>query len=126
MTDIQIIDLFYINYIIYIYIIEEIISFIVINPLYIDRTGIISYRVGNMSLSDEVNIFRNKYLSFIKKNNYMDYKSLYMNGIGIDRMDVYMNDIDMDFLNNTDLEFYVKQYFLVISVLCGILYQEVV
>lgn len=79
-----------------------------INPIYKERIGDVSYKVQGDSLSSELDLFRDKYLSFIKKNSYLDYNYLYMNGISIDRLDVYISDDDLNNLVNSDLVFYVK------------------
>ena len=66
-----------------------------VNPIYMDRIGNVSYKLRSSNLSSEINYFRNSYLSFIKKNSYLDYNYLYINGVGIDKVDVYMSGSDL-------------------------------
>lgn len=81
-----------------------------INPIYKNRIGDISYKFDRFNKSYEINSFRNMYLDLIKKNSYLDYNYLYLNGISIDRVDVYMSGIDLyNFLNNSNLVFTVKK-----------------
>lgn len=72
-----------------------------INPIYKDRLNDLSYEVRGYNLLNEINIFKNKYLDIIKKNSYLDYNYLYVNGINIYKMDVYMSSKDLyDILNS--------------------------
>jgi len=81
-----------------------------INPIYRDRIGNVSYKIDSFNLYYEINTFKNKYLSLIKKNSYSDYNYLYLNGISIDRVDVYMSGTDLyDFLSNSNLVLTVKK-----------------
>lgn len=80
-----------------------------INPIYRDRIGEVSYEFDSSNISYEIEIFKNKYLSLIKKNSYLDYNYLYLN-INIDRVDVYMSGSDLyNFLSNFNLVFTVKK-----------------
>ena len=74
-----------------------------INPIYRDNLGDISYKVSGMNLRYAVLNFRNEYLSLIKKNSYLDYNYLFVNGICIDKIDAYLNDSQLYDLFNSDL-----------------------
>lgn len=81
-----------------------------INPIYKDRIGNVSYKIDSFNLYYEINTFKNKYLSLIKKNSYSDYNYLYLNGISIDRVDVYMSGTDLyNFLSDSNLVLTVKK-----------------
>ena len=81
-----------------------------INPIYKDRIGDFFYKVDGSDLNYEINTFKENYLSLIKKNSYLDYNYLYLNGIGIDRVDIYTSGSDLyNFLNSSDLVFTVKK-----------------
>ena len=79
-----------------------------VNPVYRERMGFVSYKVNSGNLSYEVNMFKEKYLSLIKKNSYMDYNYLYSNGINIEKMDVYISNEQLKRLIDSDLIITVK------------------
>ena len=43
------------------------------------------------NIDKEINVFRQNYLEFIKKNSYKDYNYLYVNGIDISKVDIYIS-----------------------------------
>ena len=72
-----------------------------VNPIYEDKIGDLSDEFRGYKLSDEINSFKDNYLNNIKKNSYLDYNYLYVNGINISKMDVYMSSKDLyDILNS--------------------------
>lgn len=72
-----------------------------INPIYKSQLGDFVYHVGSKNMYDEINRFKDSYLKLIKKNNYTDYNYLYVHGINIDMIDVYMSSNDLyNFLSN--------------------------
>lgn len=74
-----------------------------VNPIYREQIGDIVYQVKSDDIKTEVDNFKNNYLKIIKKNNYSDYNYLYVNGINIKAIDVYMNSHEMyDFLNSNE------------------------
>lgn len=79
-----------------------------VNPIYRERMGFVSYKLNSTNLSYEINIFKEKYLSLIKKNSYMDYNYLYSNGINIEKMDVYISNEQLKRLIDSDLIITVK------------------
>ena len=75
-----------------------------VNPIYKSKVGNISYKLNSNDLSYEINLFKNNYLSLIKKNSYLDYNYLFMNGINIDKIDVYINSRELyKLINYSDL-----------------------
>lgn len=73
-----------------------------VNPIYKNMLGDISYKFFSNNISHEINSFSNYYLSMIKKNSYSDYNYLYINGISIDKVLIYISGIDLySFLNRT-------------------------
>jgi len=79
-----------------------------VNPIYKESIGDLVYEVrGN--LSDEISNFKEQYLNIIKKNSYLDYNYLYINGINISKMDVYLSDKDLyDIINSGLLVHVIK------------------
>ena len=70
-----------------------------VNPIYRKSVGELSYHIDG-NLVDGINDFKDKYLNIIKKNSYLDYNYLYINGINISKMDVYMSYKELyDILN---------------------------
>ena len=61
-----------------------------VNPVYKKSVGDLSYHIDG-NLVDSISDFKNKYLDIIKKNSYLDYSYLYLNGINISKMDVYLS-----------------------------------
>lgn len=74
-----------------------------VNPIYKDKIGDLSYEVRGYDLHNEINNFKYNYLDIIKKNSYLDYNYLYVNGINIDKMDVYMSLRDLYEIFNSGL-----------------------
>jgi hypothetical protein len=75
-----------------------------INPIYQKNVGEFYYKIKSAYLSYEIDSFRSEFLNLIKKNSYMDYNFLFINGIKISRVDVYMSGNDLyNFLNNSGL-----------------------
>ena len=74
-----------------------------INPIYKDNLGDVSYRTNGVNLAYDIDNFRDEYLSLIKKNSYLDYNYLFVNGININRVDVYLSDRQLLNLINSDL-----------------------
>lgn len=71
-----------------------------INPIYKNMIGNVSYKFSSNNISNEINLFNNYYLSMIKKNSYSDYNYLYINGISIDKVLIYISGTDLyNFLN---------------------------
>lgn len=82
-----------------------------VNPVYKKFIGNVFYSFKKNSMSDDLDLFRSSYLSLIKKNNYSDYNYLYINGIEIDKVDIYINGHDLyNFLNlnNGSVDFAVE------------------
>lgn len=79
-----------------------------VNPIYKESIGDLVYEVrGN--LYDEISNFKEQYLNIIKKNSYLDYNYLYINGINISKMDVYVSDKDLyDIINSGLLVHVIK------------------
>ena len=77
-----------------------------VNPIYSDRVGRISFKVND--LSSDIEVFKKSYLSFVKKNSYLDYNYLFLNGIDIYRLDVYLSSDELFDLLNSDLIFSIK------------------
>ena len=78
-----------------------------VNPIYKSMIGNISYKLESSDLLYEVNKFKSEYLSFIKKNSYLDYNYLYTNGINIDKIDVYISDKDLYDIINSGLSVHI-------------------
>lgn len=76
-----------------------------INPIYSDRIGDIYYDFSYGDIVYNFNLFKKKYLSLIKKNSYLDYNYLFVNGFNIDRVDVYLSNKQLYDLSNSDLIF---------------------
>lgn len=76
-----------------------------INPIYDDMIGNIYYDFSYDDIVYNFNLFKEKYLSLIKKNSYLDYNYLFVNGFNIDRVDVYLSDKQLYDLSNSDLIF---------------------
>lgn len=66
-----------------------------VNPIYKSRIGNVSYKLRGGILNNEISLFTNYYLSLIKKNSYLDYNYLYINGIAIDKVDIYISGRDL-------------------------------
>lgn len=66
-----------------------------INPIYKDKIGNLYYKFNSSNNRFEIDSFIQSYLSLIKKNSYSDYNYLYTNGIGIDKIDVYMSGSEL-------------------------------
>lgn len=62
-----------------------------VNPIYKNKIGEVSYRFRSSNVDKEINVFRQNYLEFIKKNSYKDYNYLYVNGIDISKVDIYIS-----------------------------------
>lgn len=62
-----------------------------VNPIYKNKIGEVSYRFRSSNIDKEINVFRQNYLEFIKKNSYKDYNYLYVNGIDISKVDIYIS-----------------------------------
>ena len=73
-----------------------------VNSIYKERIGNISYEINSDNLHYEIDLFKEKYLSLIKKNSYLDYNYLYMNCIPIDRLDVYISGSDLNNLISSE------------------------
>ena len=72
-----------------------------INPVYKKGIGDLYYKFSGANNSFEIDSFVEKYLSFVKKNSYSDYNYLYINGIGIDKIDIYTSGNDLyNFISN--------------------------
>lgn len=74
-----------------------------VNPIYKNNIGNVSYKINSSDLFYEINMFKEEYLSLIKKNSYLDYNYLYLNGIDIERIDVYISNNDLYKLLSSDL-----------------------
>ena len=74
-----------------------------INPIYKNSLGDVSYEIDGLDLETNIERFRRNYLSLIKKNSYLDYNYLYVNGININRVDAYLSDVQLSNLINSDL-----------------------
>lgn len=73
-----------------------------VNPIYKNIMRDISYKFSGDNISHEINSFNNYYLSLIKKNSYSDYNYLYINGIPIDKVSIYISESELyNFLNKT-------------------------
>lgn len=66
-----------------------------VNPIYKNKIGEVSYRFRSSNIDKEINVFRQNYLEFIKKNSYKEYNYLYVNGIFIDKVDIYISGNDL-------------------------------
>ena len=71
-----------------------------INPIYKDSLGYVSYKMNGVDSGSDIERFKESYLSLIKKNSFLDYNYLYVNGINIGRIDVYLSDEQLDDLIN--------------------------
>jgi len=72
-----------------------------INPIYKNRVNFFYDVHGDLGY--EINNFRDEYLGIIKKNSYLDYNYLYINGINISRLDVYISNRDLNSILKSDL-----------------------
>lgn len=73
-----------------------------INPIYKNVLGNLSYKFSSTDINSEISLFNKYYLSIIKKNSYSDYNYLYINGIDIDKVFIYISEKDLyNFLNKT-------------------------
>ena len=73
-----------------------------VNPIYSDRVHYY-YDVHSGNLNEEINNFKEEYLKVIKKNSYLDYNYLYVNGINIYKLDIYVSNRDLNRLINSEL-----------------------
>lgn len=73
-----------------------------INPIYKDRLGNYFYEVRGFDLKSEIKNFSEVYLNMIKKNSYLDYNYLFVNGINISKMDIYVSNRDFYNIINDD------------------------
>ena len=73
-----------------------------INPIYKNRVGNYFYEVRGLDLESEINNFKERYLNIIKTNSYLDYNYLFVNGINISRMDIYVSNRDFYNIINDD------------------------
>ncbi len=73
-----------------------------INPIYKNLVNDFSYEIRGYNLQNEINNFKEEYLKMIKKNSYLDYNYLFLNGINISRLDVYISNRDLDNIINDD------------------------
>lgn len=60
-----------------------------VNPLYKNILGDVSFNLQSDDLVSEMEILKSNYLSLIKKNSFLDYDYLYINGIKISDVLVY-------------------------------------
>lgn len=73
-----------------------------INPIYKNILGNLSYKFSSSDINSEISLFNKYYLSIIKKNSYSDYNYLYINGIDIDKVFIYISEKDLyTFLNES-------------------------
>lgn len=74
-----------------------------VNPIYKNSIGNISYKVRGIGLVNDIKLFSTNYLSLIKKNSYDDYNYLYINGIDIEKLEIYIKSSDLyTFLTNNN------------------------
>lgn len=62
-----------------------------VNPIYLSNIGDVKYTFRSSNINNEVNKFKDSYLKLIKKNSYSDYNYLYMNGVSLSKVDVYIS-----------------------------------
>ncbi len=73
-----------------------------VNPIYKDKIGNIYYKFINNNISEEIEKFKYNYIKLIKKNSYSDYNYLYVSGINIDKVLIYISNKELNnFINKT-------------------------
>lgn len=65
-----------------------------INPLY-NKKNNIYYKFNSLNINKEIDNFSDNYLKYVKKNSYKEYNYLYVNGIFIDKVDIYISGNDL-------------------------------
>lgn len=80
-----------------------------VNPLYKNILGDVSFNLQSDDLVSEMEILKSNYLSLIKKNSFLDYDYLYINGIKISDVLVYTSGrklYDFSLNNNVKINNY--------------------
>ena len=67
-----------------------------VNPIYKDRIGNIYYKFSSSDILSEIEKFKYNYMKLIKKNSYSDYNYLYVSGINIDKVVIYISNKELN------------------------------